>query len=84
MKNKDNILKIAQLAIQEDPRISNPTGIVASLHRKGTIFNRQTVLQLDGTVSAAHEIDDVEQSVRRKLPDIDIENNLVPRSPTLV
>lgn len=79
---KEDILKIAQIAIEDDPRISNPTRIAPSVRRRGSILNRHTVLQLNGTVSSAYEIDNVEQSVRHKLPDVEIENNLVPRSPT--
>ncbi|MFW5777019.1 MAG: hypothetical protein ACOC2N_00700 [Spirochaetota bacterium] len=81
MHDKDDILKIARMAIQEDPRISDPTSIITSIRREGLIFNRRIVLQIDGTVGSAYEIDDVERSVSHRLPNVEIENNVVPRSP---
>ncbi len=81
MTEKEEVLKIARLAIQNDPRIANSTTIVPSVHREGPVFKRRTVLQLDGTVNSVYEIDEVERSIRRTLPDTEIENNLVPDSP---
>lgn len=78
MADQQDLLKIAHTAIQEDPTISDPTTIVPSVHKVGPIFRRKTVLQLDGTVRNAIEVNKVEQTIRRKLPQIEIENNLVP------
>ncbi|MFW5776477.1 MAG: hypothetical protein ACOCZB_04230 [Spirochaetota bacterium] len=84
MTENEELLKIAQLAIQNDPRIANSTTIVPSVHREGPIFRRRTVLHLDGTVNSVFEVDEVERSIRQTLPDTEIENNLVPGSPNAI
>lgn len=78
MPDDQDLLKIAQTAIQEDPTISNPVNIITTVHKEGPIFRKKTVIKLDGTVSSAHEVDKVEKTVKRKLPEIEIQNNLVP------
>ncbi|MFP4114632.1 MAG: hypothetical protein ACOC2Y_05660 [Spirochaetota bacterium] len=82
MQDKDTIYKITRMAIQNDPNVSNPTSIMPSVRRKGPIFRRRTVVQLDGTVGSAGEVDRVEKLISRELPDVSIENNLVPRPNT--
>jgi len=78
MADDQDLLKIAQTAIQEDPTISNPVNIITTVQREGPIFRKKTVIKLDGTVSSAHEVDKVEQTVKRKLPNVGVQNNLVP------
>ncbi|MFW5685317.1 MAG: hypothetical protein ACOC0O_01575 [Spirochaetota bacterium] len=84
MKDKDTIYEITRMAIQRDPRLSNPGNIIPSVRREGPIFHRHTVVQLDGTVGSAGEINRVEELISRELPDVAIENNLVPRPITEV
>ena len=78
MADEQDLLKIAQTAIQEDPTISNPVSIITTIHKEGPIFRKKTVIKLDGTVSSAHEVGKVEETVKRKLPAIEVQNNLVP------
>lgn len=78
MADEQDLLKIAQTAIQEDPTISNPVNIITTVSKQGPIFRKKIVIKLDGTVSSAHEVDKVEKTVKHKLPAIEVQNNLVP------
>lgn len=77
MADDKDLLKIAQTAIQEDPTISNPVNIITTIHKEGPIFRKKTVIKLEGTVSSAHEAEKVEKTVKLKLPDVEVRNNLV-------
>ncbi len=82
MKEKETIYQITHMAIQKDPRLSSLGSIIPSVRRRGSILHRHTVVQLDGTVGSAGEINRVEELISSELPDVVIENNLVPRPNT--
>lgn len=78
MADFDDLIKTVRVAIQEDPTITDPTRIMVSARKKGPIFRKQTVVQLDGAVKNAAEVDKIGAIATRKAPNARIENNLTP------
>jgi hypothetical protein len=77
MADTDALLKAAQTAIQNASTIVDPTRIVVSVRRKGPLFRRDTVIELDGAVRLAREVEKAEQIVRRAIPNVEVKNRLV-------
>jgi hypothetical protein len=78
MADNQEILTKAQTAIREDPTISDPMAIIVTVEKKGPIFRKKPVVQLEGTVRNPIEARKAEETIQRKLPTVEIENHLSP------
>lgn len=78
MPDDQTIREVAQTAIREDPTISDPTRIVVSVSKEGPLFRKRQVVTLEGSVRAPIEVKKAEETVQRKLPSVEIRNELSP------
>lgn len=78
MPDEQSVLATAQAAIREEPAIANPTSVVVTVTKEGPLFRKKMVVKLDGNVRTTIEARKAEEAVRRKLPDLEIENGLMP------
>ncbi|MFW5685315.1 MAG: hypothetical protein ACOC0O_01565 [Spirochaetota bacterium] len=76
MSDNETIQKQAQTAVSEDPTISDPTRILVSVSKEGSLFRKEPVVTLEGRVQTPIEVKKAEEAVQRKLPDISIRNEL--------
>lgn len=78
MSDDQIIREKAQTAVREDPTISDPTRIVVSVSKEGPVFRKSHVVTLEGRVRTPIEVKKVEEAVQRKLPSVQIRNELSP------
>lgn len=78
MPDDQTIREMAQTAIREDPTISDPTRIIVTVSKEGPLFRKTQVVTLEGRVRAALEVKKAEEAVQRKLPSVQIRNELSP------
>lgn len=65
--------------LQQEPALSDPTKISVELEKRGSIFNRRRVLNVQGKISTEAERKRVVEAVEKGLgtEDVEIEDHLV-------
>ncbi|MFW5811623.1 MAG: hypothetical protein ACOC47_08570 [Alkalispirochaetaceae bacterium] len=73
------ILDSVHRQLQQEPALSDPTKISLELEKRGSLFNRRRVLNLQGKISTEAERRRIVEAVEKGLggEDVEIEDHLV-------
>ena len=79
-QKQDELVAGVRKYLDQDPTISDPSKILVSAHRRGGLFNKRTVLTIEGKAQNEAEARVIAEMVGAKVADAaEVENRLTAR-----